>query len=246
MAQPQQGARIKLRHLNSNLRRPPTRPLKPNTNQLIIKNLEPLKQNIKKKVAQTLYYENHDVYESPLTRGDKGPVHQRLGAKQIRLKRFVPLGTNTSTVLPRKRTFGPAARNGMVTNNNYRLQNTPGQYRRHKLQRVYSAQARLERIRRSQINNAGAIKLRRPSRLIPPGTNLTVEVKNPNFLPMIDGAATFNHHVAKFKMILNPTIQSEIEEIQREYSGSSENTPLSIRVTPVCTSLPMTTRFALL
>lgn len=70
----------------------------------IQKNLEPLIHNNKKQVAQDLYYANHPEHQSPLIRQEKGPVHARLGIKPVR-RRLMPLGTNTTTILPKRKLF---------------------------------------------------------------------------------------------------------------------------------------------
>lgn len=77
----------------------------PETIQQNIENLK--KRSAKKLVAQALYYGTEG--ESPLARdvsednGYKPPVHQRLGLK--RQYRVPVLGTNTSSIGPKKRDF---------------------------------------------------------------------------------------------------------------------------------------------
>ncbi|XP_066148077.1 uncharacterized protein [Euwallacea fornicatus] len=197
---------------------------------IVSRNLEPLINNTKKQIAQAKYYEKYPQNESPMTRADKGPVHQRLGLKQIRLKRMVPLGTNTSSILPKKKFF---RNNG---NNSF----GPNQNNRTKLNRLFTVQSRFQRIRSQQLQriNGVPVKLRRLT--TSPATNLTVEVRNPNY-----NCLEYTP-VQRFKMILNPEIQSEILDIQSECQTTMGPLPPLMRVTPVTTARKITDIFACL
>ncbi|XP_030749539.1 uncharacterized protein LOC115877491 [Sitophilus oryzae] len=189
----------------------------------IEQNLEPLKQN-RKKVAQRFYYQNHPVNISPLVNeNSKAPVHQRLGLKQTRLKRL-PLGTNTASLLPKRRQIHKNLQNGP---------NTYFNFRGRKLQRTYSAQARLERIRNTQFKKP-KIKLRRLN-TVP--KNLTIELQNNNF------SLRNVEDVKKFKMMLDPKIQAEIIEIQNESTGNEILVLPTLRIQPVTTGVSMHDRF---
>ncbi|XP_018564636.1 uncharacterized protein LOC108906004 [Anoplophora glabripennis] len=197
----------------------------PTADDIIKKNLEPLKENIKKKKrAQQAYYQNHNQQGvSPLIRDyKKGPVHQRLGRKLP-----YTLGTNTSAIPPKRR---------------LRL---PGVHPQHRRTRIFTAQQRLNRIRannrevQNMQNIPKRIKLRRtlPHSMNGP-TNLTVEVKNNNAI----GRPQFSHGTRRFRQILNGQLQQEIKKIQMSYQGGQTIAPM--RVTPSATVKPLNTRFA--
>ncbi|KAH1013361.1 uncharacterized protein LOC109538629 [Dendroctonus ponderosae] len=232
---------IKLRRL--------TRPNELVDSQLINRNLEPLRQNNKKQIAQRVYYQKRGEHLSPLIRNQKDPVHLRLGSKHVQFKRLVPLGTNTASLLPKMKNTRLFFRNNnsKQPNNNggTKVGNTPGQFRKNKFNRMYSAQARLERIRQNNRIKNSPIKLRRLNTQLPPATDLTVHVKNTNFVPP-DRAIQYENGVQKFKMILDPVIQQEIAEVQRSSSGSTDIILPTTRITPEVTDLPITTRFSLL
>ncbi|XP_066259988.1 uncharacterized protein [Euwallacea similis] len=197
---------------------------------IVSRNLEPLINNTKKQIAQAKYYEKHPQNESPMTRAAKGPVHQRLGVKQIRLKRMVPLGTNTSSILPKKKFFG----------NNRNNSFGPGQNNRTKLNRLFTVQSRFQKIRTQQLQRINGIPIKLRRLTTSPATNLTVEVRNPNYAPLEYTP------VQRFKMILNPQIQSEILDIQNECQTTIGPLPSLTRITPVTTARKITDIFACL
>ncbi|KAJ8913547.1 hypothetical protein NQ315_017098 [Exocentrus adspersus] len=208
------------------------RRLKPITvdNDIIQKNLEPLKLNTQRKqFAQELYYENHkEAGMSPLIRESrKQPVHQRLGRKHP-----LTLGTNTSSILPKRRLRLPSLGSNNLFN---------------KRSRIFSAQQRLNRIRANQREVMASqnssmpkrIKLRRTLPHFGGATNLMVEVKNNN--------AFFNRHQAmngirRFRQILSPHLQLEIKNIQATHPGHQTIVPF--RVTPAATEIALHQRFA--
>ncbi|KAF7279562.1 uncharacterized protein LOC143203255 [Rhynchophorus ferrugineus] len=189
-----QGSKIKLR-------RPKT---------LIEKNLQPLKANNKKEIAQRFYYNKNNSHKSILiTERKKPPVHQRLGLKQK-----MPLGTSTNFILQKRRKI--------------QSNKQPFELKARRLQ-TFSTKSRLNKSQSSQIMTTSGIKLRR----LTPAKNLTIQLKNSNFTSRSD-------LLRRFKMELNPRIQAEILEIQTENKSNEINFLPTLRIKPVSTGISFT------
>ncbi|KAL1491445.1 hypothetical protein ABEB36_012043 [Hypothenemus hampei] len=188
----------------------------------ILKNLEPLQTNNKKLVAQDIYY------SSVLQDEERGPVHERLGAnKQIRLRPLMPLGTNTSTVLPK-----------------HRLLKRIKYQKKQLYQTLYKgnrAQARLDRLRAEFIAKRSPIKLKRLTNT-QTAANLTIQVPNTSsqskFNPFNDSMPN------RFRMYLDPTIQSLIKLMQEEYENFGGTLfPVPV-IKPNTTAISISDRFS--
>ncbi|XP_060517654.1 uncharacterized protein LOC132696689 [Cylas formicarius] len=198
--------------------------------QKIKNNLQPLLQNTKKQIAQDAYYQNNPIGSSPLIgQNQKTTVHERLGLKQIRMKRIPFIGTNSSTIPPKKRIFKQHPNHIRNFNNS-------------KFQRIYSAQARLDRIRQKH----KPLRLHRfQNTRKHRAANLTVQVKNPNYVGSgIQNRGAASSAVGRFKMILNPVLQSEILHLKNNETKMGDVIIYNWRPTPVTTIFSTHERFS--
>ncbi|CAH0556498.1 unnamed protein product [Brassicogethes aeneus] len=181
---------------------------------VIQKNLEPLFHNIKKKRLAQDIYYQNHSFGVTSLKKD---VHQRLGQTSKSQKFFhMPYGTNTSSIGPKpKKLF---RRN----------------HQNNQLQRHFSVQDRLNKIRLHQ-SLIGKNKVLKLGRNIP--YNLRVQVSN------LDFKKQPNFH-RKFKLILNPQLQEDIQAIQLKFLSM----PLHLedwRTQPESTGVRMNDRFTL-
>lgn len=134
---------------------------------LIERNLQTLKANNRKELAQRLYYNGGNAHKNNLiTERKKRPVHQRLG-----LKHQMPLGTSTNFIIQKKKTNQPNKQS--FTLNAKRMQR-------------FSVQPRLDKFKPQQAVQPG-IKLRR----LTTAKNLTIHLKNSDFTSMPDSIKRF-------------------------------------------------------
>lgn len=212
--------------------------------EIINKNLEHMKQQAhKKQLAQAIYYGQNG--QSPLTRtldsdgSAKQPVHQRLGLPQFR-KRRVPIhGTNTSSVLPKRRQLFKQ----MPLNSN-RLRIGGPQNRIQKRSRIYLTQNQLFRSQKGVYTNNFRGQFNQPfqkirlfrSGYVPNVMNYQVQVKN--------GNVPIKHSI---KEQLTSRIQQEIRIIQQQrkpQQNEIENYDFDIPLFVAATRIFLNERFS--
>ncbi|XP_056646366.1 uncharacterized protein LOC130451398 [Diorhabda sublineata] len=200
--------------LNSNL----------SQDDVIQKNLEPLKQNIQKKIrAQEAYYQNcNNVSVSPMTHDIKPPVQQRLGRK-------VPFtGTNTSMVPPKKRLYKNTLNSSILKKKH--LKRNHAQIRLNKIRE----KQRYESMMANNLTGPRKIKIhgRIPNAIIP---NFKVQIRNNGNITN-NGIIGYKRH----KISLDSEIQIAIKQLETLYTGEKI---VILKVKPKATTISLNDRF---
>lgn len=192
---------------------------------VIQKNLEPLKQNIQKKIrAQEAYYQNsNNVSVSPMLRNDKQPVQQRLG-------RRVPFnGTNTSMLPPKKRLYKNTLNSSISKKKN--IKRNYAQMRLNKIRERQRHQTLME----NNLTGTRKIKIhgRIPNAIVP---NFKVQIRNNgNFIN------TGLHGFKRHKISLDSDIQIAIKQLETMYTGEKI---VILKIQPKATTISMNDRFS--